>query len=205
MGGDGGTLNNSRRDHVRARRALFASPTSPPSTQRVSISDCAISKQPLTPPHVVVDRLGQLYNKDALISYLLSRRTRQVGARDAFQHIASIKSDTRAVKFVNDVLMCDITKKEVTAEGGFSVGWRCGCVCKHVKDVHGVNEDGCLACGKQGDRVPLGMMLPQVEQLKQALYEKKQRGKKRRAVRKGTHDSPPVSVRKLRKLDADVA
>lgn len=205
MGGDGGTLNNSRREHVQARKALFGSSTRAPPTQRVSISECAISKQPLNPRHVVVDRLGQLYNKDALISYLLFRRTRDDGTVDVLGHVASLKRDTRGVKFVDGLLMCGVTKREVTAEGGFSVGWECGCVCKDVRDVHGVTGNGCLACGTQGERVPLGMTLAKVEQLKQALVERKQRGKNKRARATQKRDGNQVPVRKMRKVEADVS
>lgn len=180
MGGDGGTLNNSRREHVRARASILGPVSTPTSTQRASVAECALTKQSLTPPHVVVDRLGQLYNKEALISYILTRRSRKSSKVDVFAHIKSVRKDTASVRFTDGELLCMVTRRVATEEGGFSVGWKCGCVCAKIKGVEGVGEGVCASCEAEGERVILGLTMKERGEVFEKEMEKGKRGKKRR-------------------------
>lgn len=200
MGGDGGTLNNSRREHVRARAKILGLTSSPASTQRASVTECALTKQPLAPPHVVVDRLGQLYNKEALISYILTRRSRNSVETDAFAHIKSVKKDTANVRLTDGELLCMVTRKVATEEGGFSVGWKCGCVCARIRGVQGVGEGVCASCGIEGERVLLGLAMKEREKIFEEERKKRKRGKKRGLEERGEGDGDELgAVKKVLK------
>ncbi|PXF46085.1 Protein RTF2-like [Gracilariopsis chorda] len=226
MGGDGGTLNNSRHEHTRLRARVLghSSPASQKlrKRQRASVTHCEASKMALQPPHVVVDRLGLLYNKDALISCLLHRARHK--SRHAFSHIASLKKDTAHVNLVeqNGQFICPVTKKVVTAEGSFSVGWSCGCVTANVVYVQravraGRHQDApsdvasttsssqepqvCISCAKMGERIPLGMTFEERQAVLErvlAAREKSRSLKKKKRKSIANDADPPVS--KIRKL-----
>jgi Rtf2 RING-finger len=167
MGGDGGTLNNSRLDHVRLRRELSVGGESASAqslrASRSSVTLCAASRQALCAP-VVADRLGQLFNKDALIASMLARAP-------AFAHVRSLRRDTSAEVVLaadsdDDALQCALTRDRVTPDGRFGVGWSCGCVTSNaaVEAVCGNTTAGnsgedaeCVVCGKMGRRIRLGL------------------------------------------------
>lgn len=233
MGGDGGTLNNSRHEHTRLRARVLghSSPASEKlrKRQRASVTHCEASKMALQPPHVVVDRLGLLYNKDALISCLLHRARHK--NRQAYLHIRSLKKDTAQVNLVeqNGQFICPVTKKVVTAEGNFSVGWSCGCVTANVIQVQqavragrhqDASSDGaattsssqdpqlCISCAKMGERIALGMTFEE----RQAILERilaareKNRALKKKKKRKSNATDADVPESKIRKLnEADTA
>lgn len=77
MDGDGGPLNNSRAIDVCVRAVLRIHSPRDAGTSRVSVKHSAVSKTPLHPLHVIVERAGNLFNKDALWHYALSRRARK--------------------------------------------------------------------------------------------------------------------------------
>lgn len=199
MGGDGGTLNNSRREHVRLRNRILgtSSDAARSLASRASVSDCALSKARLSPPHVVVDRAGNLYNKEALLAYILARRTREnASTPDPLEHIRSMKRDTTAVCFLpgESQLMCPVTRKVVFEEGRFSVGWNCGCVTAPVQDVVGIvgtDEEGderCIACDRKGIRVRLGAKLADRQKILEELRDKES-SRKRKKKRKASEDN----------------
>ena len=84
MGGDGGSIPG-RADLVRTRAT-----TPPPDPYAVTAARwhfCALSKAPLAPP-IVASGLGRLYNKEAVVTYLLDRDT----YGDADQLVGHIRS-----------------------------------------------------------------------------------------------------------------
>lgn len=200
MGGDGGTLNNSRQDHVRLRREINGSSNGQDSeTQRASVTECALSNEPLRPPHIVVDMAGQLYNKDSLISFLLERRQRGNESEGALSHLRSMKYDTVSVCVPPNYarLTCPVTLKEATEEGHFTVGWKCGCVTAPVRGVPGVettiedaekpDEELCISCRIKGPRVQLGLTLKErlkaIEKIEQSRRARKSKKRKLPAVK----------------------
>lgn len=68
MGADGGSIPD-RRDLVRTKGAAQRTGK---AIQREQFLFCALSKKPLSKP-VVADPLGKLYNKDAILEYLLDK------------------------------------------------------------------------------------------------------------------------------------
>lgn len=150
MGGDGGTLNNSRHEHTRLRQSVTDSRGGAEHVtqrQRASTTHCALSQVPLRPPHIVVDRLGQLYDKEALLRHLIRRKasvsSSQGVTTDPVRHIHSVRKDTATVRFAanptpspSTPFICPITKRTVAPSGHFSVSWECGCVFYNRAEDH---------------------------------------------------------------------
>lgn len=190
MGGDGGTLNNSRADHVRMRAALGGSAAAADAKAgraraRASVTECAVSRAPLAAP-VVADRLGQLCNKEALIGVLL--------ARSGFAHVRRLGRDTVAVA---EWRVCGVTREAVTEEGRFVLGWECGCVVagRAVDAVRGKGWEAagaageCVACGVRTELVRLGMTGEERDGVLVAL-EEAGAGRKKTGKRKRGEDRP---------------
>ncbi|KAN0063775.1 Replication termination factor 2 [Thecaphora frezii] len=143
MGNDGGSI--ARREELVRTKAV--SQKAHPDTVRQALwSLCTLSRQPLRPP-VVSDALGRLYNKDAVVQYLLHRNERARGGVDdiAAGHIRGLKdvkqltltrnpnyrppsptsssSESAAAAFI-----CPLTAKEMNGKHRFVYITTCGCV-----------------------------------------------------------------------------
>jgi len=89
MGADGGSIVG-RQELV----VMAAKPTTqhdPKLAKAARVNTCAISHQPLRPP-IVMCGMGWMYNKEALIEYLLAKKSVPI-----FSHITGLK-DVREVK-----------------------------------------------------------------------------------------------------------
>jgi hypothetical protein len=91
MGCDGGTINASRADLVKVRKIEKHVNDKDTAQGVVRFTTCAISQEPLKQP-VVACRMGNLYNKEAILEYLLSK-----APIPRFAHIKTLK-DVFAVK-----------------------------------------------------------------------------------------------------------
>ncbi|SPO29893.1 related to Protein C20orf43 [Ustilago trichophora] len=95
MGNDGGSI--AKRDELVRTKASFEKID--PELLRQSLwTVCSLSRQPLSPP-VASDPLGKLYNKDALLSHLLSRHEASASSSstnsvDPVPHIRGLKDIT---------------------------------------------------------------------------------------------------------------
>ncbi|KAH9992495.1 Rtf2 RING-finger-domain-containing protein [Russula compacta] len=137
MGNDGGSIPD-RRDLVRnkpkAEQADKANQT------RARWFFCALSKRPLQEPIVSCD-LGKLYNKDALIEFLLDRSAFGDGG-EICGHIRSLK-DVKTLRLTPNTtpksdsldssadrgqFLCPLNFKEMTGVVPFVYLWTCGCV-----------------------------------------------------------------------------
>ena len=109
-----------------------------------------------------------------------------------------MKKDTAAVNFATSSgqRVCPITRRAVTEEGRFTVGWKCGCVvadaaAQGMRDVEsGVHhgEDGgeasCVVCQIRGERVRLGLTLEERNRIREGLEKERveRKSKKRKRV-----------------------
>ncbi|KAG6334913.1 hypothetical protein ID866_4174 [Astraeus odoratus] len=133
MGNDGGSIPD-RRDLVKSRPK--AEQADKANQIRALWLFCALSKRPLQEP-VVSCALGKLYNKDALIEYLLDRSAYGDG-EEICGHIRSLKDvktlkltprspplppDSDTAKFV-----CPLNLKEMNGAYPFCYLSSCGCV-----------------------------------------------------------------------------
>ncbi|KAI5118658.1 hypothetical protein M0805_001031 [Coniferiporia weirii] len=140
MGNDGGSIPD-RRDLVRTKGK--AEQADKANQTRARWFFCALSKRPLQEP-IVSCALGKLYNKDALLEYLLDKSAYGDGD-DICGHIKSLKdvktltltpnpvpaapgsSTTERVQFV-----CPLTLKEMNGAVPFVYISTCGCVVSHA-------------------------------------------------------------------------
>lgn len=95
QGNDGGTIVR-RADIVRTREGAGAAGSKKDQgvVGRVKATTCALSRQPLRSP-VVSDAMGRLYNKDAVVRYLLKRAESGGSERAATTAMTSSSADDR--------------------------------------------------------------------------------------------------------------
>ena len=107
---------------------------------------CALTKEPLKKP-ICICRLGNLYNKEALIQKLVEGTMPKTG----FDHIRKIK-DVREINpetAENGTILCPLTKKELNGFNKFLAYWECGCVVSlsAVKEIQSsTNKNICVMC-----------------------------------------------------------
>lgn len=137
MGNDGGSIPD-RRDLVRSKRK--AEQADKANQTRARWFFCALSKRPLQEP-VVSCELGKLYNKDAIIEFLLDRSAFGDG-EDICGHIRSLKDVKTLTLTANTApksgspdssvdrasFVCPLNLKEMTGVVPFVYLSTCGCV-----------------------------------------------------------------------------
>jgi len=164
MGNDGGSIPT--------RRELVKSPTRTKTTSelRTASSDnssyhwtyCPLSKRPLEKTSIVSDSLGRLFNKDAVLEWLINPEA--FGDGEEVMKVASVKGlkDLVDVKFEVDkvdtvegngngekkeIWVCPVTKKEL-GPGSHAVYL---VPCGHVfaeSAVKEIKEEVCLVCSE---------------------------------------------------------
>ncbi|KAI0078545.1 DUF602-domain-containing protein [Panus rudis PR-1116 ss-1] len=133
MGNDGGSIPD-RRDLVRSKPK--AEQADRANQTRARWFFCALSKKELREP-IVSCALGKLYNKDALLEYLLDRSAYGDGDQIC-GHIRSLK-DVKTLKLTPNSskpdpaagiapFVCPLNFKEMNGSQPFVYLWTCGCV-----------------------------------------------------------------------------
>lgn len=90
MGNDGGSI--ARRDELVKVKA-GPSKVDPAAARRARWTLCHLSRQPLREP-VVADALGRLYNKEAVVSWLIDRKVNGIKPaqdRGGLPHVKGLK------------------------------------------------------------------------------------------------------------------
>ncbi|KAJ3057211.1 hypothetical protein HK097_010571 [Rhizophlyctis rosea] len=180
MGCDGGSIPK-RHELVKTQKA--AERPDSRSLLLVAWFFCTLSKRPLEAP-VVADMLGKLYNKDAVLEYLLNKGAFGDGDKIC-SHITSFK-DVTTLNFTpnptfttkdipNSIIVsataekplvaqfiCPVTQKEMNGKSRFSYIQTCGCVFSE-QAFKEVPSTTCLKCGKEfgaDDVVPINSSQP---------------------------------------------
>jgi len=137
MGNDGGSIPD-RRDLVKSKPK--AEQADKANQTRARWFFCALSKRPLQEP-IVSCALGKLYNKDAIIEYLLDKSAYGDG-EEICGHIRSLK-DLKTLKLTPNTtksnarlddsieraqFVCPLNLKEMNGSQPFVYLWPCGCV-----------------------------------------------------------------------------
>jgi len=163
---------------------------------------CSLTMEPLVRP-IVACRLGKLYNKESVISWLLASKTAATtggpdAVQEAFSHIRNLK-DLKELNLTDNPafegakaagsarFICPITGKEMNGNFKFFYYKACGCVMseqalKEVKPERGT----CLQCGRavdqERDMIPINGTTEEVERLrKQLILERQSKSKKDKA------------------------
>ncbi|KAI0056761.1 DUF602-domain-containing protein [Artomyces pyxidatus] len=170
MGNDGGSIPD-RRDLVRSKPK--AEQADKANQTRARWFFCALSKRPLQEP-IVACELGKLYNKEAILEFLLNRLAFGDG-EEICGHIRSLRDvktltlapNTAPKAGVSDVnvdraqYVCPLTFKEMSGGVPFVYLATCGCVFSQagLKAVASSSsgspkEEGSKGKEKEGDGVP---------------------------------------------------
>lgn len=161
MGADGGSIPK-RVELVKTKTKVPKSDTDK-LAKLDSFKYCALSKEPLQVP-IVACKYGRLYNKEAIIKFLLDRKT--FSDVDSLPHIKSLKdivklrvtpnpafstANTLRVSEVSDSgsspFICPVTGKEMNGNFKFIYLKGCGCVLSELA-LKEISAETCLQCSK---------------------------------------------------------
>jgi hypothetical protein len=192
-GGDGGATGAESRDCYLHMYSERKPDKVDPNEQRLSKwSNCALSNEPLKEP-CVIDRLGSVFNKEALVEALLGKKLPK-----EFGHIKGLK-DMINVRFSmapgvvepgeNAQLQCPITGLEFNGKYRFLALKNCGHVLS-AKALKMVKSSACLVCHeefKESDKIVINGSEEEVAELREQMEEEraKTREKKVKRVKNG--------------------
>jgi len=173
---------------------------------------CALSKRPLQAP-VVACALGKLYNKDAILEYLLNKSA--YGDGDVIcSHITSIKdvktlnltpnpafkeSSASVAHFEQGMVskfICPISMKEMNGKLKFVYLDTCGCVFSE-QTLKEVPSEACIQCGKafkQDNVVTINPDPAEQERLKANLAEKRAKAKDKKEKKKNKSEQEKAAL-----------
>ncbi|KAG0361208.1 Rtf2 RING-finger-domain-containing protein [Gamsiella multidivaricata] len=188
MGCDGGSI--PKRDELVKQKQKQAK-VDQNILNRVQWFSCALSKKPLTAP-IVSCGLGKLYNRDAILEFLLDRSA--YGDGDLIcKHIRSLKdvvtlqlelnpsfSESNSPSLTNHDqepiarYICPITMKEMNGKHRFVYLDTCGCVMSE-QALKEVPSKTCIKCAKPFESFDVIVLNPrpdELEAMEKALLEK---------------------------------
>jgi len=224
MGCDGGSI--PRRDEL-VKQKQKAAKVDQSILNRVHWFFCTLSKKPLSSP-IVACGLGKLYNRDAILEFLLDRTAYGDGDQIC-QHIKTLKdivtlqlepnpsfSETSSNSLTDHDkepvarYVCPITMKEMNGKYRFVYLDTCGCVMSELA-MKEVPSKTCLKCAKPFESFNVIVLNPRQDELeamematldKQAriLAEKKEKKKAKASKKEQDGDSSEKKSSK-RKLD----
>jgi hypothetical protein len=152
MGGDGGSIVG-RADVVRSKAR--AARQDPAARLRAKWTTCSLSDEALSPP-IVVDDLGNLFNKAALIERHLLAKARV----PALQHIAGLKDVLECRVAMRGAregegedadaearFSCPVTRLDANGKHRFVAMRPCGCVLAE-RALKELPSEQCLVCGQ---------------------------------------------------------
>ncbi|KAJ4875252.1 Uncharacterized protein Rs2_40270 [Raphanus sativus] len=180
-GGDGGATGAESRDCYLKMYAEKKPDKVDPNEQRLSKwLNCALSNEPLAEP-CVVDLLGNLFNKEALVNALLSKKLpKQFSYIKGLKDMVNIKLtsvaglsgdiDTTSARF-----QCPVSGLEFNGKYKFFALRGCGHVMS-AKALKEVKSSSCLVCHadvKESDRIVINGTEEEVSLLREKMEEEK--------------------------------
>lgn len=201
-GGDGGATGAESRDCYLNMYAVKKPDKVDPNERRLSKwVNCSLSYEPLRHP-VVIDKLGNLFNKEALVEALLKKNLpKQFGYIKGLKDMTTVvlaeipgATESREVKF-----QCPITGLEFNGKYKFFAIKTCG----HVMSAKGFKEvksSTCLICHKEfveSDKLVINGTEEEVTELWEKMKEEKLKdnnGKKSKKLRNGDVNGKEVAL-----------
>ncbi|WOL08647.1 hypothetical protein Cni_G17400 [Canna indica] len=188
-GGDGGATGAESRDCYLNMYAVKKPDKVDPNETRLSKwTTCSLSGEPLAPP-VVVDRLGNLFNKEALVEALIHKKIPK-----EFGHIRGLKdmiqihlSPNPSAANSETKFECPITGLEFNGKYGFFVLRGCGHALS-VKALKEVKTSACLVCHKEfsdSDKLVINGTAEEVAALRERMEEGRGKPKERKEKKIG--------------------
>ncbi|URE17970.1 Rtf2 RING-finger [Musa troglodytarum] len=183
-GGDGRATGAESRDcYLNMYATKKPDKVDPNETRLSKWTTCALSGEPLAPP-VVVDRLGNLFNKEALVEALIHKNIPK-----EFSHIRGLKDMIPIHLSLNPGAAnserrfeCPITDLEFNGKYGFLVLRGCGHVLS-VKALKEVKSSAWLVCHKEfseSDKLVINGSTEEVAVLRERIEEERSKLKERK-------------------------
>lgn len=168
---------------------------------------CAISQEPLRAP-IVSCELGNLYNKESLLEYLLDKES---ATTDVAKHIRSLK-DTKELQLTENAsfdekskveradgyqdfqasrYVCPVVGIEMNGRYKFCFLWKCGCVFSE-RALKEVKSPVCHKCGKpfcDEDVIIINGSEEDLEVMKANMSERRQKAKLEKKSKKSKTSS----------------
>ena len=189
MGCDGGTI--PRRDEM-VRMKKKPEKVDKEFELNAKWFHCAISQEELRPP-IVACELGNLYNKESVLEYLLDKSS---ASSDIAKHIRSLK-DVKELKLAPNAAfeskdkehgssdiqisryICPVVGIEMNGRHKFCYLWRCGCVFSE-RALKEIPSKVCHNCGNsfvEEDIVVLNGCEEEVTTMKKRMDERRKKAK----------------------------
>ncbi|XP_009775838.1 uncharacterized protein [Nicotiana sylvestris] len=194
-GGDGGATGAESRDCYLKMYATKKPDKIDPNEIRLSKwLNCALSNESLKHP-VVVDKLGNLFNKEALVEALLKKRVpKQFGYIKGLKDMIPVELSVIPGKEDRGVgdgevigFQCPITGLEFNGKYKFFALRGCGHVLS-AKALKEVKSSGCLVCHKEfveSDKLVINGSEEEVAALRERMEEERAKLKDNKKVKKG--------------------
>ncbi|KAF3665983.1 hypothetical protein CQW23_16361 [Capsicum baccatum] len=194
-GGDGGATGAESRDCYLKMYATKKPDKIDPNEIRLSRwLNCALSNEPLKHP-VVVDKLGNLFNKEALVEALLKKSVpKQFGYVKGLKDMIPVELDVIPGKEDRGLgdgegtgFQCPVTGLEFNGKYKFFALKGCGHVLS-AKALKEVKSSACLVCHKEiveGDKIVINGSEEEVAVLRERMEEEKAKLKDNKKVKKG--------------------
>lgn len=208
-GGDGGATGAESRDCYLKMYAEKKPDTVDPNEQRLSKwLNCALSNEPLAEP-CVIDFLGNLFNKEALVNAMLSKRLpKQFSHIKGLKDLVNIKltpvagSDGSTQDTTSAQFQCPVSGLEFNGKYKFFVLKGCGHVMS-AKALKEVKSSSCLVCHAdvtESDKIVVNGTEEEVSLLRERMEE----GKAKLREKKGASKKSKIGVTVVAETGAKV-
>ncbi|KAG2310837.1 hypothetical protein Bca4012_025341 [Brassica carinata] len=197
-GGDGGATGAESRDCYLNMYAEKKPDKVDPNEQRLSKwLNCALSNEPLAEP-CVIDLLGNLFNKEALVNALLLKRLPKQfsyikGLKDMvnikLEDVAGFDGDTTSARF-----QCPVSGLEFNGKYKFFALRGCGHVMS-AKALKEVKSSSCLVCHadvKDSDKIVINGTEEEVSLLRERMEEEKAKVREKKGASKKSKNGVAV-------------
>ncbi|WCJ30103.1 Replication termination factor 2 [Euphorbia peplus] len=200
-GGDGGATGAESRDCYLNMYAEKKPDKIDPNEQRLSRwVNCSLSNEPLVQP-CVIDRLGNLFNKEALVEALIGKKLpREFGYIRGLKDMINIKLEAiPGGESNNAVFHCPISGLEFNGTYKFFALRNCGHVLS-AKALKEVKSSSCLVCYKEYeecDKIVINGTEEEVDVLRERMEEEeklKAKNKKPKKVKNGVNGEENVCL-----------
>ncbi|MFH4979607.1 hypothetical protein AB6A40_006316 [Gnathostoma spinigerum] len=172
--------------------------------------NCKLSQEPLKRP-IVACKLGGLYNKEAVLEAILTKKLSQSQCAEHIHSLKDIKelklTDNKEYKEEADKgdtykdynvspFCCPVTGLAMNGNHEFVVNWHCGCVLSK-KAIDEVKSDVCHGCGgnfNHDDLIVLNPTEELLEKYRHKLEEERRMKKKNKQGEKSNEQAKTKSI-----------
>ncbi|RAL37731.1 hypothetical protein DM860_000425 [Cuscuta australis] len=201
-GGDGGATGAESRDCYLKMYAIKKPDKIDPNERRLSKwLNCTLSNEPLKHP-VVIDKLGNLFNKEALVEALLKKQVPK-----QFSYIKGLRDmvpvELSFIPGMEDSALCGGTRFQCSVSGlEFNGKYKFFALrtCGHVfsaKALKEVKSSACLVCHKEfveNDKIVINGSEDEVAALRERMEEEKVKLRDGKKSKKGKNGDVVLSV-----------